>query len=165
MTISTIESVNAMRGLLEAESGLEASLESLRAAYFPGDRRIQEWAVEFTKAPAGLHDRAAPPRYPQIQVYCDQIESRRTERLRAFSGVLRMVVELRLSQDRLEGLTEQVLLYVDAVRDVIERNTGCVEGKFFVQGEYEVEILPVEHGGLNYLQKARVKCPVLVNRD
>jgi len=165
MTISTIEIVRGFRTMLEASDGLEASLETLRGLIDDQNREPGLAEVEFVRVPAALHDKVGPPRYPQVHVACEQIESRRTERLRAFSGLLRMVVEIRLSQDRLEGLTEQTLLYVDAVRDVLERKVGCVEGKFYVGGEYEVKIGAVERGGLHFLQVARVICPVLLNRE
>jgi hypothetical protein len=50
------------------------------------------------------------------------------------------------------------------VRDVLERNAGCVGEGLFLSSEYEVQIEPVKKGGLNYVQTARINCPVLVNR-
>ncbi|MGC4052233.1 MAG: hypothetical protein QM757_23095 [Paludibaculum sp.] len=39
---------------------------------------------------------------------------------------MRLVTEVRVSSDRLEGLAEKLHFQVDAVRDVLERNAGCL---------------------------------------
>jgi len=98
-------------------------------------------------------------------VYCDKVESQRTERFRRFSGVMRMVVEVRVSQDRLEGMAEKLHWWVDAVRDVVERKAGCVGGVMYLDGDYQVSIEAVRKGGLNYLQVGKITCPVTVNRS
>jgi len=163
MTFTTIEAVDAFRGILEQESGLPASVGALKSDYGKDDGQA-EAAVSFMRAPSEIQEKAGPTKYPVVHVYCDRIESKPLEKLRRFSGKLRLVAEVRVSQDRLEGMTEGLLLYVDSVRDVVERNAGCIRNGLYLSNEYEVQIEPVKKGGLNFLQSAKVACMVIVNR-
>lgn len=163
MTYPTMEAVTRLQSMLNEEAGLAASLEGLRGRYgveVPVDGVV----VGLVRAPAEVQEKAGPNRYPMIQTYCDQIESRRTERFRLFSGRMRMVTEVRVSDDRLEGLAEQMHLYVDAVRDVLERSAGCLGTGVFLEPGYEVSFEAVKKGGRNYLQTGRVVCWVEVNQ-
>ncbi|GEM_PF-5624575 len=163
MTFTTIEAVDAFRGVLTHEGGLRESVESLKSGYGK-EEGLTEAAMLLMRAPSEIQEKAGPTKYPVIHLYCDRIESRPTEKLRRFSGKVRLVAEVRVSQDRLEGITESLLLYVDSVRDVVERNSGCMRDGLYLSSEYEVQIEPVRKGGLNFLQSAKVACVVIVNR-
>ena len=165
MTLTTLEAVDQFRGLLEAETGVAASLEALKDIYGQTEAAPAGAQVLFARVPPELQERSTGLRYPQLHVYCDKVESQRTERFRRFSGVMRMVVEVRVSQDRLEGMAEKLQWWVDAVRDVVERKAGCVGGVMYLDGDYQVSIEAVRKGGLNYLQVGKITCPVTVNRS
>ena len=107
MAYSTIDGVGRFRALLEASEAL-ADLK-----------------VEFVRVPSEIHEKSVKAKSPVIHVYCDQIENRRTEKFRPFSGRMRLVTEVRVSQDRLEGITEALHVYLDALRDVMEQSAGC----------------------------------------
>lgn len=164
MAYPTMEAVARLQNLLAAEEGLAASLTVLKSYYGMETEALEQLAVGLIRAPAELQEKAGAARYPVIQTYCDQIESKRTERFRMFSGRLRMVTEVRMSQDRLEGLAEKLHFYVDAVCDVVERNGGCVDQGLFLEPGYEVSFDPVKKGGLNYLQIGRVTCWMDLNQ-
>ncbi len=164
MTFTTMEVIDAVRSLLEGESGLSASVEALKQTYVADERQPAIAPVMFLRTPAETQEKAWPLKYPMVHIYCDRIEGRPVERLRRFSGRVRVVAEVRVSQDRLEGITQSLHHYVDGVRDVLERNTGCVGDGLYLSSEYEVQIEPVKKGGLNYLQTARIAWPVMVNR-
>jgi hypothetical protein len=165
MTLTTLEAVEQFRALLEAETGVAASLEALKEIYGQVEVPPACARVLFARVPPELHEKTVGLRYPLVHVYCDRLESQRTERFRRFSGVMRMVVEVRMSQDRLEGMTEKLHWWVDAIRDVVERSAGCVGGVMYLDGDYQVSIDPVRKGGLNYLQVGKITCPVIVNRS
>ena len=55
---------------------------------------------------ADLAERSAPTHYPAVHVYCEKIVNDLKEKFRSFSGRAHMAIELRYSQDRLEGLEE-----------------------------------------------------------
>jgi hypothetical protein len=107
-----------------------------------------------------LSERSLAVKYPVVHVYADRIRNELREKFRRFSGTVRMVAEVRVSEDRLEGIEEKLRLYVDAVTRVLDENRGCWgEGAFF-GGRYEVAIEPVRHGGKNFLQTAKVSFEV-----
>jgi hypothetical protein len=103
-----------------------------------------------------LAERSQVVKYPVVHVYADRVRNMLTEKFRTFSGKVRTVAEVRMSQDRLEGIEDQLRLYVDAVTQVLDANRGSWgEGMFFAGG-YEVGYDPVKHGGKNFLQIAKV---------
>ena len=107
-----------------------------------------------------LSERAQAVKYPVVHVYSDRVRNLLTEKFRTFSGKVRTVAEVRVSQDRIEGLEDQLRLYVEAVTQVLDVNRGSWgEGAFFTGG-YEVSIDPVRHGGRNFLQVAKVEFEV-----
>ena len=110
-----------------------------------------------------LSERAQVIKYPAVYVYTDRVRNLLTEKFRTFSGKVRTVAEVRISQDRIEGVEEQLRLYVEAVTQVLDANRGSWgEGAFFTGG-YEVKIDPVRHGGRNFLQIAKVEFDVDVS--
>ncbi len=117
-------------------------------------------SVVHQNAPFALAERSTVVKYPVVHVYVDRVQNLLTEKFRRFSGKVRTVAEVRVSQDRMEGLEEQIRLYVDAVTQVLDTNRGSWgEGMFFTGG-YEVKFDAIQHGGRNFLQMARVSFEV-----
>ena len=107
-------------------------------------------------APVALMEKSAAVKYPVVLVYADRLQNLLTEKFRNFSGKVRTVAEVRASQDRIEGLEERVRLYVDAVTQVLDANRGDWGQGMFFTGGYEVKFDPVQSGGRNILQAAKV---------
>lgn len=107
-----------------------------------------------------LSERAQVVKYPVVHVYSNRIRNLLTEKFRTFSGKVRTVAEVRVSQDRIEGLEDQLRLYVEAVTQVLDVNRGSWGDGAFFTGGYEVSIDPVRHGGRNFLQIAKVEFEV-----
>ena len=84
--------------------------------------------------------------YPVVQVYSDRVRNLLTEKFRTFSGKVRTVAEVRVSQDRIEGIEDQLRLYVDAVTQVLDTNRGSWGQGAFFTGGYEVNFDPVTAG-------------------
>ncbi len=110
--------------------------------------------------PFALAERAKGVRYPVMHVYADRIRNLLTEKFRAFSGKVQTVAEVRVSQDRIEGIEDQLRSYVDAVTQVLDGNRGTWGQGMFFTGGYEVNFDPVQHGGKNFLQIAKVSFEV-----
>lgn len=103
-----------------------------------------------------LAERSQPVKYPVVQVYTDRVRNTLSEKFRRFSGKVRTVAEVRISQDRMEEIESRLQLYVEAVTDVLDARRGSWgEGAFFA-GAYEVTFDPVQHGGKHFLQIAKV---------
>ena len=103
-----------------------------------------------------LAERSQGAKYRVVQVYPDRVRNTLTEKFRNFSGKVRMVAEVRISQDRLEGLEDRLRLYVDAVTQVLDSNRGSWGQGAYYAGGYEAAYEPVRHGGKNFLQIAKV---------
>jgi hypothetical protein len=103
-----------------------------------------------------IFEKSSVVKYPLVQVYSDRVRNQLTEKFRTFSGKIRTVAEIRVSQDRIEGLEDQLRLYADAVTQVLDSNRGSWGQGAFYAGGYEVTFDPVKQGGKNFLQVAKV---------
>ncbi len=110
-------------------------------------------------------ERSSEMLYPAVQVYCERLTNSQREKFRSFSGRVQMAVEVRFSQDRLEGLEGRLRGYVDAVALVLERNRGDWGMGMFYGGGYEAAFGPVKRGGRNFVQAAKVTFNVEVSRS
>jgi len=114
-------------------------------------------------APADLADKVVEAKYPLFHIYCEKLSNTLREKFRTFSGKARLVVEVRASQDRLDALQKQLELYVDAVTTALEGNRGDWGNGVFYGGGYEVSFSAAKHGGVNYIQAAKVSLEVDVS--
>lgn len=120
-------------------------LESLN----PG--RILSQNIAFETA-----ERSTGAQYPAMYVYCEKLSNLLTEKFRTFSGKARMAIEVRVSQDRLEGMQRLLELYVEAVTDVLDAHRGNWGSGMFYAGGYEASFGGIKHGGKNFIQTGKV---------
>ena len=106
--------------------------------------------------PVAVAERSLAVKYPVVHVYSDRTRNLLTEKFRTFSGKVRTIAEVRVSQDRAEGIEDQLRLYVDSVTQVLDTNRGSWGQGAFYTGGYEVTYEPIQHGGKNLLQIAKV---------
>jgi hypothetical protein len=112
-----------------------------------------------------LIERSTDAGFPALQVYCDRVINDLREKFRTFSGRAEMAVEVRASQDRLEGLEQMLQFYVDAVTRVLDQNRGDWGEGMFYTGGYELAFGPVKRGGKHFVQVAKIKFDVGVSRN
>jgi hypothetical protein len=67
-----------------------------------------------------------------------------------------MVIEARVSQNRLDQIETHLQAYVDAITQVLDDNRGDWGNGTFFDGEYEATFGGVKHGGRNFLQIGKV---------
>jgi hypothetical protein len=150
MLESSTDGVNIRIGAIEqADTSLTA----------PGIRSIVA-----LNASVEIGEKTGHAHYPALLVYCDKLANAMKEKFRQFSGRAHMVVEIRCSQDRLEGLESATQLYVDAVCALLDDSRGDWGGGSFYAGGYEVSYEPVGRGGKNFLQRARVGFDIEVSK-
>jgi hypothetical protein len=101
-------------------------------------------------------ERSGEAIYPALSIYCDKLSNLLTEKFRTFSGKAAMAIEVRLSQDKVDGLASALELYVDAVTQVLDQNRGDWGQGLFYAGGYDVAFGPVKHGGRNFIQIAKI---------
>lgn len=107
-----------------------------------------------------IAEKSGEVKYAAVYVYCEKIANTLTEKFRSFSGRLQMIIEVRLSQDRLDGLDQRSILYSEAVTQTLRQIRGDWGGGLFYAGTYDVSFGPVKHGGKNFMKVARIAFPV-----
>lgn len=145
---------------LSGTAGVGAALASLAPTEppFSGQISAQNIATD-------LAERTGAVRYPAVQVYCEKVVNGLKEKFRQFSGYAQMAVEVRHSQDRVDGLEGRVQLFVDAVLEALTTQKGdWGDGTSFLGG-YEVAFGPVKHGGRNFLQTAKITFELEIGRN
>jgi hypothetical protein len=75
-----------------------------------------------------------------------------------------LVIEVRCSQDRIEGLQHRIERYTDAACRVLDSARGVWQDGAFYTGEYEVSFTTLKHGGKNFLQVAKISFEVQVSK-
>ena len=153
--------VQRITGPAGVNAGLGELTEGERA--FAG--LVDSAQVRAQNVVAEMAERALGVKYPAVNVYCEKIVNQQREKFRAFSGNVQMAIELRQSQDRLEGIQDRLELYVDATMQMLNGSRGDWGEGIFYGGGYEVAFGPVKQGGKNFLQVAKVTFEVGVNRN
>jgi hypothetical protein len=112
-----------------------------------------------------LAERSTASKYPLVYVYCTKIVNQLREKFRTFSGEAQMVVEARVSNDRLEEMEDLLQGYIDAITQVLDQSRGDWGDGVFYCGGYEVVFGGVKHGGRNFMQIAKVSLILEISTD
>jgi len=152
-------------GVLTAENGVPAAVAALSAEQAVELPSINAEQIIAQNVAPEIAERSTASKYPLVYVYCSKIVNSLTEKFRTFSGNAQMVVEARVSQDRLDNLETNLQTYVDAITQVLESNRGDWGDGVYFNGGYEITFGPVKHGGRNLLQSAKVAVVLEVSSD
>jgi hypothetical protein len=114
---------------------------------------------------ADLAERGGVVKYPAVNVYCEKIVNALTEKFRTFSGNVQMAIELRHSQDRLEGLQDRLELYADSAMHMLDTSRGDWGDGMFYGGGYNVSFGAIKQGGKNFIQVAKVTFEIGVSKN
>ena len=142
--------------LITGAGGLNSSLAALTQADQALAGPLDLAQVRAQNVAADLAERSSTVKYPMVNVYCEKVANKLTEKFRTFSGTAQMTIEVRHSQDRLDGLQDSLQLYTDAVTQVLAANRGDWGNGMFYAGGYEASFGPVKQGGKNFIQVAKV---------
>jgi len=112
-----------------------------------------------------LLERALDVKYPAVLLYCEKISNDLREKFRTFSGKAQMAIEIRVSQDRIEGLEKLLEIYVDTVTRILDQNRGDWGNGMFYTGGYEAVFGEMKRGGRNFIQTAKIRFEVAVSLD
>jgi hypothetical protein len=158
---STAKVMTRITGPNGMNAGLAALAQTDRAVAAP----LATAHFHAANAAADLAEAATAVQYPTINVYCEKIVNSLTEKFRRFSGTVHMGVEIRHSQDRLEGLQDRLELYADAVADALDGARGDWGDGMFYAGGYEVAFGAIKRGGRHFAQTAKVTFQIGVSRS
>lgn len=157
-TRKTIAVLTAAGGIPDTVDALSAQQEIMLPAFLAQQIICQNAAPELT-------ERNASSKYPLVYVYCGKIVNLLREKFRRFSGTAQMVVEARVSSDRLEETESHVQFYADTIAQVLDNNRGDWGDGVFYGGGYEVTFGGVKHGGRNFIQTAKVTFALEISTD
>ena len=141
---------------MQAETGLPYTVSAVAGREKTALPAIMATHIVSQHVAADLLEKSAGAQYPRVHLYCEKITNHLKEKFRMFSGTIRLVAEVRASQDRAENLESSIMLYVDAVTDVLDSHRGDWGEGFFFTGGYEVIFSPMKHGGKNFIQSAKI---------
>jgi hypothetical protein len=111
-----------------------------------------------------LSEKSGNAHYPALLVYCEKVSNTLREKFRQFSGKASLVIEVRYSQDRVDGIETNTQAYVDAVCALLDDSRGDWGDGGFYGGGYSVVYDPVGRGGKNFLQRAKINFEVEVSK-
>ncbi len=150
------EILGGQTGLPFAISALEVRESVTLAAIEAAQVNAQNVAFEVAERTAGVS-------YPAVYVYCEGLANQLREKFRTFSGKAHMVMEVRVSYDKLDTLARDVQYYAAAAAEVLDSHRGEWGDGMFYAGGYEVDFGPVKRGGRNFLQSAKISFDVDVS--
>ena len=145
-------------------AGIGAGLAALAEADGGSTVVLSAAQIRGQNVAADLAERAGAVQYPAVNIYCQRLVNDLKEKFRRFSGKAVMAVEVRHSQDRLEGLEAGLQSCVDGVAQVLDGSRGDWGDGMFYGGGYEVAFGAVKHGGRNFLQSATVTLAVEISK-
>lgn len=158
-------STNKLMGILLGSGGVPdtvAALAAEQSVVLPG---IAPQQIIAQNVPPDIAEHSTVTKYPIVCLYCNKIANVLREKFRTFSGDADMVIEARISQDRLEDVGTQTQLYVDAITQVLDSNRGDWGDGVFFGGKYEVAFGGVKQGGRNFIQIAKVSFALDISAD
>jgi hypothetical protein len=151
--------VNALLTLLQGEAGLGSPASRTGIPLDLPTAVVNPQVM--AQVPAELSEDASVS-YPVIHVYCERVTNQLTEKFSTFSGLVDIVIELRVSDDSPERIGQVTAREIEAVLRLLHLNRGQWADGVYFSGKYEVHFSPVRRGGTSLLQVSRVKLPVHV---
>jgi len=150
---------------MQGANGINASLMAMQQGGGLGGAPMPVVQVTAQNAAPDLVERSLAMRYPTANIYCEKVVNTLKEKFRSFSGRVEMVMEIRHSQDGLEGLESALELYTDAASQALDATRGDWGNGMFYSGGYEISFGAVKRGGRGFLQAARIGFDVGVSQS
>lgn len=151
--------------LLTAPAGLNSSVASISQTANVSMAPIAGQNIFTNNVSSELAEKTGEAKYTAVYVYCERMSNTLKEKFRSFSGTVQMSMEIRVSQDRFDGIDQQTQLYAEAAAQVLTQNRGDWGQGLFYTGQYDVQYGPVKHGGRNFLKTGKITFPVEASID
>ena len=141
---------------LVAPGGLNAAIAAVAQAESVDLAPVPTQQIFTENVSSDIAEKSGDTKYAAMYVYCDKIMNTLNEKFRTFSGTLQLEVDVRVSQDRLQGIDRVAQLYTAAVTQTLSQVRGDWGEGVFYTGTYEILFGPVKHGGRNFIKSAKV---------
>ena len=145
---------------LTQPAGLNASIASLARSEDTALLPIGAQHLFTENVSSDIAEKSGEAKYTGIYVYCERISNLLKEKFRSFSGTIQVTIDVRVSQDRLEGIDRLSQLYMDALTHTLNQNRGDWGDGLFYSGVYEVSFGAVKHGGRNFIKSSKLTLDV-----
>lgn len=146
--------------LLTAPAGLNAAISAMAQETAISLQPVAARQFFTNNVSSDIAEKSEEVKYTAVYIYCEKIANTLTEKFRSFSGHLQMVVEVRVSQDRLDGVEQSAQLYTESVTQTLNQLRGDWGQGLFYAGTYDVAFGAVKHGGKNFIKTVKVTFPV-----
>lgn len=146
--------------LLTAPAGLNAAIMAMAQESSVSLQPIATKQFFTNNVTNEIAEKSEEVKYTAVYVYCDKIANTLQEKFRSFSGHLQMAIEVRVSQDRLDGVEQSAQLYTESVTQTLNEIRGDWGQGLFYTGTYDVSFGPVKHGGKNFIKTVKITFPV-----
>jgi hypothetical protein len=146
-------------------TGLNSGLAALTQGAPDASPLVDAAQVRAQNVAADMAERSGTVKYPNVNVYCEGLANDLREKFRSFSGSAQMAIEVRHSQDRLDGLEQKLELLVDSAMQTLHASRGDWGDGMFYGGMYEVSFSPVKQGGKSFMQIAKITFEIGVSRN
>jgi hypothetical protein len=150
---------------LETPAGLSENLAAVAELQGITLAPIESKQIFTQSVAQKLVERSVDIKYPTLLLYCEKITNDLREKFRTFSGKAYMAVEVRVSQDRIEGVASLLQTYVDTVTRILDQNRGDWGNGMFYTGGYQAVFGQMELGGRNFIQTGKITFEVAVSID
>ncbi len=150
---------------LQGSTGVPSAVAALSVASGIEASPFHPEQVQMVNISPELAEKSAGTRYPLVHIYCERVTNQLREKFRRFSGKVRIAIEARVSQSRLEGIDAKSAFLADAVTEVLDASRGDWENGMFYSGGYEIAFGPVKQGGKNFIQTTKIVFEVDVSSD
>src|ERR1700694_6125092 len=135
MPLIATSATSKQMGILTGSEGVPAAVAALSQAQNLSLAPVSTAQIIAQNIAPDLSERSTVSSYPLIYVYCSKVVNHLREKFRTFSGDAEMVIETRISQDRLDDMQTHLHSYVDAVTQVLDGNRGdWGDGVFYAGG-------------------------------
>jgi len=151
--------------LMTGSSGINASLTAMEEVVGTDGAFASLVEVTAQNVAPDLVERSTAVRYPTANIYCEKVVNDLKEKFRSFSGRVELAMEIRHSQDGLDGLENALELYSDAAAQALDASRGDWGCGMFYAGGYEISFGAVKKGGRGFLQTARIEWGVNVSKS
>lgn len=153
-----------LENLLRAPTGLPSGLAAVSQRSGNELAPLRAGQIVAQNIAPDLMEKSAGVTYPTYFVYCEKLNNTLREKFRQFSGTATLVVEIRVTHDRLEHLASSIQHYVDALTETLDANRGDWGDGQFYTGGYQIAFGPVKPGGKHYLQVAKATFDLQISK-
>lgn len=149
--------VGKLRDFLLAADGVNSKLAEIGARDMVRLSTLTKENVRTQRIAAKLADENSPTTYPAVYVFCDRMDNDMTAKFRRFSGRVFIGVDIRVTNERFEGLGDELNRYEEAVRSVLADRQGKWTDEITFAGGLRVKYRDIELGGRNFIQSAQIE--------